>query len=86
VLWAIAKDKSPQVDRHGKIVLNWIISAFIYGIACTILCITVIGLIIGVPGAIALFIVAIAFPIIGAVKANKDGTAWAYPLSIKFFR
>jgi len=86
VMWAIAKDKSPQVDQHGKIVLNWMISAFIYGIVCTILCLTVIGLIIAIPGAIALFIVAIAFPIIGAVKANKDGTAWDYPLSIKFFR
>ena len=86
VMWAIAKDKSPQVDQHGKIVLNWMISAFIYGIACTILCITIIGLIVGVPGAIALVIVAIVFPIIAAVKANNDGTAWNYPLSIKFFR
>ena len=30
VLWAIAKDKSPLVDQHGKIILNWQISLFIY--------------------------------------------------------
>ena len=37
VLWLIAKDKSPLVDQHGKIVLNWLISLFIYAVACIVL-------------------------------------------------
>jgi len=82
VMWAIAKDKSPQVDRHGKIVLNWIISCLIYGAVSVIL----IAVIIGALLLIVLGILAIVFPIIGAMKANNDGTAWDYPLSIKFFR
>jgi uncharacterized Tic20 family protein len=30
VLWILNKDKNIQVDNHGKIVLNWILSVFIY--------------------------------------------------------
>ena len=81
VLWALGKDKSPQVDQHGKIVLNWLISSFIYGLVIAILCFLLIGLLL-VP---VLAILMIAFPVIGAVKAN-EGTAWNYPLSIPFFR
>jgi uncharacterized Tic20 family protein len=32
VLWALGKDKSAQIDQHGKIVMNWQISLFIYTI------------------------------------------------------
>jgi len=81
VLWAIAKDKSPHVDQHGKIVLNWILSALIYGIAGFLLCFIVVGVLI----LIALMVSMIAFPIIGAVKAN-GGIVWKYPLCIPFFK
>ena len=81
VLWAIAKDKYPQVDRHGKIALNWQISYVIYFLASAVLCIVVIGWIL-LP---VVWILGIVFPIIGAVKAN-EGTAWKYPLSIPFFK
>jgi uncharacterized Tic20 family protein len=30
VLWIINKDKEPLVNRHGKIVMNWLISVIIY--------------------------------------------------------
>jgi len=33
---------------------------------------------------IAPTIVAVAFPIVGAIKAS-DGEVWRYPLSIRFF-
>jgi len=33
VLWVLGKDKNPLVDQHGKNVLNWQISLFIYFVA-----------------------------------------------------
>ena len=81
VLWALGKDKSPQIDQHGKIVLNWIVSSFIYLLVIGILCIAIIGFLL-VP---VLLILMIVFPVIGAVKAN-EGTVWKYPFSISFFK
>jgi uncharacterized Tic20 family protein len=81
VLWAINKDKDSLVDRHGKIVVNWILSAFIYVAGSIILSFVGIGLLT----LAALLIVSIVFPIIGGVKAN-DGIEWKYPLSIPFFK
>ena len=101
VLWAIGKDKSPPIDQHGKIVLNWLISLFVYmaigvvvaigGVLSSILVAVTTGLPVNIGfvffGAIAflLGIPAIIFPVIGALKAN-EGTAWDYPLSIRFFK
>jgi uncharacterized Tic20 family protein len=41
--------------------------------------------IIGIPLLIALMVLMVVFPIIGAVKAN-DGKVWKYPLSIPFLK
>jgi uncharacterized Tic20 family protein len=81
ILWQIKKTDSEMIDKHGRIVTNWIISELIYGIVFTLLCF----IIIGIPLLLALAVVGIVFPIIGGVKAN-NGEVWPYPLSIKFFR
>jgi uncharacterized protein len=81
VIWQIKKTDLPGIDQHGKIVINWIISAVLYWIGCFIL----MFLIVGIPLMLALAVIAIVFPIIGAVKAN-NGEAWKYPLSIPFFK
>ena len=80
VLWHVKKGESEVIDKHGKIVLNWILSAFIYGIVCGLLCMIVIGFLL-FP---ILGILCIVFPIIGGLKANS-GEVWPYPLSINFF-
>jgi uncharacterized protein len=80
VLWQIKKNELPAVDRHGRIVANWIFTEIILAIVFVIL----ILLIIGIPLLIALGIVGIVFPIVGAVKAS-EGEAWHYPCSIRFF-
>ena len=64
------------VDTH-----RWIISAAIYAAVCFIL----VFLFIGVPLLMVLGVLAIAFPIVGGIKAN-NGEVWKYPLSIQFFR
>ena len=81
VLWQMKKKEFPIVDQHGKVVVNWLISSFIYGIICAILTILVIGAF----GFIALAIATIVFAIMGGIKAN-DGEVWQYPLSIKFLK
>ena len=98
-MWAIGKDKSAQVDQHGKIALNWLISLFIYVTASTVLVggfsimimvmsmgfLPPIGVLLLFPFLFLLTILAVIFPIVGAVKAN-NGTAWKYPLCISFFK
>jgi uncharacterized Tic20 family protein len=80
VMWAVSKDDSRAANRHGLVILNWYISALIYGVVAGALCFIVIGLAI-VPVLMALTVI---FPIIGAMKCN-EGTLWKYPLSIQFF-
>ncbi len=79
IMWQIKKDQS-DIDQHGRIITNWIISSFIYAIVSLILCLVIVGIFL----LIALGICSIIFTIIGAVKAN-NGEVWNYPLSIKFF-
>lgn len=79
VLWQVKKQELPGIDVHGKMIVNWIISLVIYGIACFVL----FFVLIGIPLLIALCVVAIVFPIIGAIKAN-EGVLWKYPMTITF--
>jgi uncharacterized Tic20 family protein len=81
VVFILKKDDLPGIVPHGYVIFNWLISAFIYSIVCAILTIVVIGLL----GFLALAVLCIVFPIIGAIKAS-EGEVWPYPLSIKFFK
>ena len=81
ILWQIKKDESVVIDRHGKIVANWLITAFILGLISAALTPVVIGFFM----LFGLAIVAVVFPIIGAIKANS-GEVWAYPMSFNFFK
>lgn len=80
VLWQVKKDELPGIDAHGKVVVNWMISALIYGAVSGVLCFLLVGFpLLGLLGLLSL-----VFPIIGALKAN-DGILWSYSLSIRFF-
>lgn len=79
IMWASNKDKNPLIDRHGRIVLNWIISSLIYTVVLAILCL----ILIGIPLLIAFIIADIVFIVMGAVKAN-NGEVWRYPMSFNF--
>lgn len=80
VMWAVSKDDHPAANRHGLAIINWIISQLIYALVGGALCFIVIGF----PIVIALAIATVAFPIVGAIKANS-GRLWHYPLTITFF-
>jgi len=80
ILWQVKKNESQVIDKHGRIVVNWIITEIILSIMFGILCL----LLVGIPLLAALIVLGIVFPIIGGIKAN-NGEAWSYPFSIKFF-
>ncbi|HAA16091.1 MAG TPA: hypothetical protein DCE41_32055 [Cytophagales bacterium] len=81
VMWISNRNLYPEVDRHGKEVVNWIITLFIYCIIAFVL----FFLLVGIPILIALGIIGVLFPIIGAIRAN-DGEFWAYPFTIRFIK
>ena len=81
ILWQIKKEESAIIDRHGKIVMNWLLTEFILLLIAGILCFVLIGFSL-------VFLISLAgiiFPIIGAIKAS-NGEIWAYPCSIRFFK
>ena len=81
VIWQVKRSDIPELDAHGKVVANWILSLVIYGSVSGIL----IFVLIGIPLLIALALLGVLFPIIGALKAD-NGIVWRYPLSIPFFK
>ena len=81
VLWQTQKDKLPGIDAHGKMVVNWMISCTIYAFVSFVLMFVLVGFLT----IMAVGLMGIIFPIIGAVKAN-NGELWEYPLTIKFLK
>ena len=80
VIWQVKKDVYPSIDAHGRVVVNGIISFFIF----LALCIPLIFLfLVGIPMMIVIGILAIVFPVIGGIKAT-NGEVWRYPLTINF--
>ncbi|MCG8524973.1 MAG: DUF4870 domain-containing protein [Opitutales bacterium] len=81
IWWVLMKDKYPMVNEHGKEVLNFAISYFIYTIAASILLFVLIGFfLLAVIG-----IASLIFMIIGAIKAS-NGELFRYPLTIRFLK
>jgi uncharacterized Tic20 family protein len=81
VMWLTNREDFPEVDRHGKMIINWLISLTIYLIVAAILSFLLIGL----PLLIILALLALIFPIIGGIKAG-NGELWHYPLTIEFIK
>lgn len=81
ILWFLNRGQHPDVDTHGKIVINWILTSLIlYGI-CILLMLVLIGYLLA--GVLA--VVCVVFTIIGAMNANK-GIVWKYPMTIEFIK
>src|ERR1043165_5653250 len=81
IIWQLKKEDFPEIEPHGKAIANWLISKTIYAAVC----VPLIFLCVGIFLLIGLGIIAIIYPIIGAVKAGKN-EVWDYPGSIPFFR
>ena len=69
LLWLVKKDEVFGMDRHGKAILNFRISMFLYLLIC-IPFVLLFGL--GLLGFIAFGLFYIIFPIINAVRASNN--------------
>tara|TARA_R110001592_G_scaffold2776_3_gene15777 strand:- start:4046 stop:4384 length:339 start_codon:yes stop_codon:yes gene_type:complete len=82
VLWLTKKDDVIGMDEHGKAILNFRISMFIYILICIPL-ILLLGL--GILGLIAIGFFYLIFPITNAIKASNNELP-NYPFSIKIIK
>ena len=80
LIWQLMKDGHDEMDEHGRNVANWIVASTFYHLLFGVLCVALVG----IPLLVLIVILAIIFPIIGAVKASQ-GIAWRYPGSPRFF-
>ena len=91
IMWLTNKDNSTNVDKHGKNIINFRISMFIYCVTAGVLFFISIVMytwhLFGIPFGISILailgILQFVFIIIAAIKAN-NGEYWKYPLAIKF--
>ncbi len=81
LIWLIKKEDLPALDAHGKMAANWILSTLLYWVVTFLL----LFVLVGIPLLLALWVITIVFPIIGAIKAN-EGVVWKYPLTIAFIK
>lgn len=79
IIWLLKRDEITGMDEHGKAILNFRISMFIYVLLCIPL-ILLLGL--GILGLFVLGIFYLVFPISNAIKASNNEPP-NYPLSIK---
>lgn len=82
VIWLTQKDKVLGMDSHGKMIINFQISMFIYSmIAIPLIFLFGIGVIL----LIAIGLMVLIFPIINAVKVN-NGEIPSYPFTIEILK
>lgn len=80
ILWLVKKDEVMNMDKHGRAILNFRISMFLYILLCIPL-ILFLGL--GILGLVMIGIFYLVFPIVNAVRASNNEEP-NYPLSINF--
>lgn len=79
ILWLTNKDRIIDMDKHGKAILNFQLSIFIY----TLISIPLVFLFgLGILSLILIGILAFVFPIVNAVNIS-NGRAIYYPLSLR---
>ena len=80
VMWIVGKNESKEANRHGLVILNWMLSSIVYAVVSVVLSFFVIG----IPMLFVLGALHVIFPIIGTLQASS-GKLWRYPFSINFF-
>lgn len=82
VIWLTQREKVLGMNTHGKMILNFQISMYIYSLI-SIPLVLLLGLGFLMLGVIAL--VLLIFPIINAIKVSNGALPY-YPFTIKFFK
>ena len=91
IIWQLKKDEYPQIDQHGREVLNWYLSLMIYFLALcvvsvvsTVITFGILGF-IWVPLWVLLGAAVLVPPLIAGIRAN-DGIFWPYPLTLRLIK
>ena len=82
IIWLTQKDKVLGMDAHGKMIINFQISMFIYSIIAIPLML-LFGL--GILMLIIIGLMVLIFPIINAIKVS-NGEIPSYPLTIEILK
>jgi len=82
ILWLTQRERVYEMDEHGKSIMNFQISMFIYAIICIPLTL-LFGL--GLLGLVAIAILCFVFPILNAIRAN-NGEKPFYPISLEIIK
>lgn len=82
ILWLTQKDKVAGMDNHGKMIINFQISMFIYSMV-SIPLILLFGL--GIFVLIAVGVIALVFPIVNAIKVS-NGEMPNYPFTLEIIK
>ncbi|WP_103072255.1 DUF4870 domain-containing protein [Aquimarina sediminis] len=82
ILWLTQRERVLAMDEHGKSIMNFQISMFIYALICIPLTL-VFGL--GALGMGIIAVLCVVFPILNAIKVN-NGERPSYPLSIDIIK
>ncbi|HEY3862294.1 MAG TPA: DUF4870 domain-containing protein [Verrucomicrobiae bacterium] len=77
VVYLAMRNESDYLEANAREALNFHITLLIYGLCCFVLCFFVIGF----PLLFLLWVGAIIFGIIAAIKAS-DGRSYHYPLTL----
>ncbi|WP_440880868.1 DUF4870 domain-containing protein [Tenacibaculum sp. C7A-26P2] len=80
IIWILKKDEIVNMDVHGRSIINFRITMFLYLLVCVPL---VIFFGLGLLGMLVIGIFYFIYPIINAIKASNNEEP-TYPLSIKF--
>jgi len=81
IIWAMKKDENPEIDRHGKDVINFQISMMIYLFASAILVFAIVGIVLLL--LLGLYITTITIINSTKVVMEKD---YKYYLVIRFIK
>ena len=85
IIWQSKKGESDYVADQAKEALNFQLSLYLYALLLIVLFISIIGIIIAVPGIITLVILSMVQPVIGAIRAS-EGVYYRYSVSTRFIK
>lgn len=80
-IWLIKKQDSPFIDRQGKEVINFLITASLVGLIGIVLSIIAIGIVIIMVLVVAVFLLSI----LSAIKVS-EGEDYRYPFILRLIR
>jgi uncharacterized Tic20 family protein len=85
IIWLWKRDTDPFVASEAREAMNFNISITIYGVVAFLLCLTIVGIVIGYPILLILHTFQVACIIIGGLTA-ADGRPFRYPLNLRLVK